>query len=105
MPVKMTWNGDRVAASIKAKGAPLVRRIAEELEATAKAECPVRTGKLRDSITTEYDAGGLSASVVATAPHAKYVEYGTRKRRANRFLRRSVNKVGAKYMRGNADSG
>lgn len=49
------------------------------IEASAKAYCPVDTGALRDSITSEVDDSGRSI-VGRVGPHmhyAPYVEFGT----------------------------
>lgn len=51
---------------------------------TAKMNCPVDTGKLRDSVHEEEENGGLTYKIVADAknaqgvPYGKYVEYDPR---------------------------
>ncbi|WP_128545067.1 HK97-gp10 family putative phage morphogenesis protein [Larkinella soli] len=47
------------------------------IEARAKANAPVDTGKLRQSITYEATSGGKGAKVTANAPYAPYIEFGT----------------------------
>lgn len=62
-----------------------VREAAEEACEQAKARAPVRTGKLRDSISAEAD--GLSARVYTDCPYAAAVEFGTSKRPPQPFMR------------------
>jgi hypothetical protein len=56
------------------------------LKENIQAEAPVRTGFLRDSIETNYKEG----IVVALAPYASYVNYGTYKMAANPFFERGI---------------
>jgi HK97 gp10 family phage protein len=55
---------------------------------TAKQLAPIRTGHLRSTIYAEI--GDWTAKVGSTAPYAAYLEFGTRKIRAQRFLARAV---------------
>lgn len=57
---------------------------------------PVRTGRLRGSITSEYD--GNSAQVGTNVEYAPYVEYGTYKMSARPFLRPAVENYKDKYQ-------
>lgn len=54
-------------------------------ERGAKKNCPVDTGMLRASITS--DIGVLEAEVGTNVEYAAYVEYGTSKQGAKPFLR------------------
>lgn len=59
--------------------------------ASAVGEYPATdTGELIASIAVEIDTNKLGASVQATAPHAKYLEFGTSKMRARPFLQPSA---------------
>jgi HK97 gp10 family phage protein len=73
-----------LAAEIKAQGEALVEKTADDIATGAQQRAPVRTGQLRDSIHRE--GGGTEATVVADAPHAKYVEYGTSRMGARPFF-------------------
>lgn len=46
------------------------------IEAEAKRRCPVKTGRLMLSIT-HHKKSELAQEIVASAPYADYVEYGT----------------------------
>ena len=48
---------------------------AEKIADAARGFAPIRTGRYRSSITTRRD--GLESIVVADAPYAKFVEWGT----------------------------
>jgi HK97 gp10 family phage protein len=61
---------------------------AEAMKNTAKARCPVRTGRLRDSIYAKVRDWILQLG--ATAPYAIYQELGTRYIRPRQFLKNAV---------------
>jgi HK97 gp10 family phage protein len=62
-----------------------VAKSALNIQLGAKKRCPVRTGALRNSITVDF-YGALSAEIGPHMPYAAYVEYGTRKMRAQPYL-------------------
>jgi len=61
---------------------------AEAMKNVARARCPVRTGRLRDSIYAK--VRNWSIRLGAAVPYAVYQEFGTRYVRARRFLRNAV---------------
>lgn len=61
---------------------------AEAMKNVARARCPVRTGRLRDSIYAK--VRGWILQLGATAPYGIYQELGTRYIQARRFLRNAV---------------
>jgi HK97 gp10 family phage protein len=60
----------------------------------AQAAAPYRTGRLRRSITVERATGRDAGTVhvIAGAPYAGYVEFGTRYMAARPFMRPAANK-------------
>lgn len=64
-------------------------RVGVRVERTAKHLCPVDTGRLRASVTQqlERDGRGLVEVVGTNVDYAPYVELGTRRNRAQPFLR------------------
>jgi HK97 gp10 family phage protein len=77
-------------------GAATVARAAAMMVAEAKRLAPVRTGRLRDSITAR-QLGPLSWEVSAEAPYAVFVEYGSRGRPARPFFRPAFEKTAARF--------
>lgn len=61
---------------------------AEAMKNVARARCPVRTGRLRDSIYAKVRDWILRLG--ATAPYAVYQELGTRYIRPRAFLKNAV---------------
>lgn len=61
---------------------------AEAMKNVAKARCPVRTGRLRDSIYAKVRNWVIRLG--ATASYAVYQEFGTRYARGRRFLSSAV---------------
>lgn len=68
-----------------------IEKAALLLERRAKQNCPVDTGKLRASITTE--VGKLEAEVGTNVEYAQYVEFGTSKQSAQPFMRPALDKA------------
>ena len=68
-----------------------IEKAALTLEKNAKQNCPVDTGKLRASITTE--VGNLEAEVGTNVAYALYVEFGTSKQKAQPFMRPALDKA------------
>lgn len=61
---------------------------AEAMRNAARARCPVRTGRLRDSIYAKVQDWIIKLG--ATAPYAVFQEFGTRYIRPKEFLRNAV---------------
>ena len=68
-----------------------IERAALTLEENAKLNCPVDTGRLRASITTE--VGNLEAEVGTNVEYAPSVEFGTSKQSAQPFMRPALDKA------------
>lgn len=56
-----------------------VEKMTAEIEAAAKAYAPVRTGAYRDSIASSLEIVGdvYVGKVTASAPYARFIEFGT----------------------------
>jgi len=65
-----------------------LRRLGEDIHMTARRLCPVRTGRLRDSIYSKIEDWTLK--VGATAPYAYWVELGSRYMRGFYFLTEAI---------------
>lgn len=70
----------------------IARTAALMVESEAKKLCPVDTGRLRASITTE-KIGKAAYAVGTNVEYAPYVEFGTRKMRAQPYLRPALERV------------
>lgn len=70
----------------------LRRRLGSIVAEKARGRAPVRTGRLRESIFARQTGKG-TLSVVAGAPYASFVEYGTRRMKARPFLRPAMAEV------------
>ena len=57
------------------------------IERNAKIKCPVDTGRLRTSITSEFNRNQLSAIIGTNVKYAPHVEFGTKKWSGKPFLR------------------
>ena len=68
-----------------------IEKAALTLEKNAKQNCPVDTGKLRASISTE--VGNLEAEVGTNVEYALCVEFGTSKQKAQPFMRPALDKA------------
>jgi len=79
---------NRLDEAMKRKVHEAMQFEAEAMKNVARARCPVRTGRLRDSIYAKVRDGILQLG--ATAPYAIYQELGTRHIRPRAFLKKAV---------------
>ena len=82
--------GKAAGGQVGARAARAVRKTAFDIEATAKVFCPVDTGNLRNSISTDIVGDGRFGSVAAeigpTASYAPFVELGTSRMAPQAFM-------------------
>lgn len=82
----------RAGAQATAKASRAIRKGAFDIEAAAKAIAPVDTGALRASIGVT-TSGPLTAAIGPTVDYAAYVEFGTRRMRAQPYMQPAADKV------------
>jgi len=90
-------NLPRIAERLPEAVSAIIRKAAFDVEANAKAIVPVDTGKLKNSITSEFPS--LTKAIIA--PHtdyAIYVEFGTRHQRAQPYMRPAAEKVAPAFF-------
>ena len=76
-----------------------IKECALAIESDAKRNCPVDTGRLRMSITSETsNINDFEASVGTNVEYATHVEYGTHKQSPKPYLRPAYNKNVAKLQ-------
>lgn len=75
MDVKITDNSDKFLSALESQIKSALSEIADKAVESAKANCPVDTGNLRDSITYKQENGTLT--VGTDVEYGKYVEYGS----------------------------
>jgi HK97 gp10 family phage protein len=90
-------------AKVEGKSAKAVTSTAHSTQRDAQRFAPVLTGRLRESITVR--ASGLTAEVVADAPYAEYVEYGTSDTAPQPFMRPAADLSSDKLEDGLGDAG
>lgn len=76
-----------------------LERVGLAAEKYAKAQCPVDTGRLRNSIThfVVVDGGEPAAYIGTDVEYGPYVELGTSRQKAQPFLRPAAWDHGAEY--------
>ena len=74
-----------------------LRKTAEKAYRAAKEECPVRTGKLRNSI--ELTISGKGAQIGSRLDYAAAVELGTGRTAPNPFLGRAAERIRKEAVR------
>lgn len=84
---------DEFERRLRAAVARSLEEIGLAAEGYAKRRCPVDTGRLRGSITHEAEAiaHGGKVAVGADVEYAAYVELGTRRQKAQPYLRPAAN--------------
>lgn len=81
--------------SPEGEGGLYMTRLLLRVVNAAKQNCPVDTGRLRDSITWELGGSGalLEGRVGSNVEYAPYVELGTRHMAPRAFLRNAISSV------------
>ncbi len=90
MSVTVIDNSAKILDAMRSKLPAAVQAGAFLIENAAKAYCPVRTGTLRRSIHTDIeqaDQDRVTARVSPGVDYGAYVELGTRRQRAQPYLR------------------
>lgn len=77
---------DSLTNEIESEAKKLIVKSAFQTEGAAKRLTPVDTGRLRRSISTKIENGGLKAIVSTNVEYAMAVEYGTSKQSAQPFM-------------------
>lgn len=83
MTATITVTFDRfpeIAAALPEKTSAVVRKASFDVEGQAKNRAPVDTGALKNSISTEFEDGGLTGIIAPHVEYATFVEFGTAKR-------------------------
>lgn len=85
-------NSEEVIQAMKEQAVLGMLAIGQEAEGFAKDECPVDTGRLRNSISNEVDEEEVAMYVGTNVEYAPYVEFGDAKHKTGNahFLRNSV---------------
>lgn len=85
MSVQSKNNLRRIESQLQKALSNAVKKAAFSIEATAKANCPVDTGLLRNSIQTRIESP-TKASVGTPVEYSWYVEGGTRHQKGKPYL-------------------
>jgi len=85
MEVHITDNSGAILAALREQKEAALEAIGLQAEGYAKANCPVDTGNLRNSIS--HAVSGDAAYIGTNVEYAPYVEFGTRKMSAQPYLK------------------
>ena len=89
--------------AIGKKARQVLQKSAYDLEATAKALCPVDTGNLRSSISTEFTGSGafseMTAEIGPTALYGEYVEQGTGRMAPQPYMSPAADKIEPAFVK------
>lgn len=85
--VNLTDNSDLVKNALEEQIEAALIAIGMTAETYAKRDCPVDTGRLRNSITHEVRMDEKSAYIGSNVEYAAFVEMGTTRMKARPYLR------------------
>ena len=96
--VKLVSNRAKIENELQAAKARALEIMGGKAESYAKQNCPVDTGRLRNSITHAQE--DEDTEVIGTnVEYAPFVELGTRKQNAQPYLRPAAEDHGEEYRR------
>lgn len=76
----------QIADALPAKTKAVVKKASFDVEAQGKNRVPVDTGALKNSISTEFEDGGLTGIIAPHTDYALFVELGTRRQSAQPYM-------------------
>nr|DAZ68155.1 MAG TPA: putative tail component [Caudoviricetes sp.] len=102
LEIKITSDAEKIlkkfnnTATVEKDVSKLVKDTLYNIERDAKKKCPVDTGRLRGSITTNI-ISTYSGEVGTNVEYAEYVEYGTRYQSAQPYFEPAVDENEDKF--------
>lgn len=97
MDVKITDNSDKFLEALPKQIEQALIAIGMTAETYAKRECPVDTGRLRNSISHAYDDD--SAYIGTNVEYAAFVELGTSRMKPRPYLKPAATEHTEEYKR------
>ena len=97
MEVKITDNSDEFAKALPEQIEQALTAIGLTAESYAKRDCPVDTGRLRNSITNAVEVGERSVYIGSNVEYAAFVELGTSRMKARPYLKPAATEHTAEY--------
>jgi HK97 gp10 family phage protein len=89
-----------ITDAIKPAVVDVVKTTTLEIEAESKRLVPVKTGLLRRSIHSLFEAGGLRGRVGPSVDYDKFVEFGTRHHGARPYMRPAAERSAPRFIAG-----
>jgi HK97 gp10 family phage protein len=87
-----------IAAAMPDRASAVVRKASFDVEGQAKNRVPVDTGALKNSISTEFENGGLTGIIAPHTDYATFVEYGTKRMSAQPYMTPAAEAVAPAYI-------
>ncbi len=94
---ELTRKLKRLPGALEAASRRAVKGEVDEATEDLRADAPVLSGDLRDSVQGEIDKNGLGGRAVITAAHAEFVIHGTTKQPANDFVTPVENQIRRRF--------
>lgn len=95
--VKITDNSDKFLDALPEQIEQALTAIGLTAESYAKQECPVDTGRLRNSITHAVESGEKAVYIGTNVEYAAFVELGTSRMKPRPYLKPAVTEHTAEY--------
>lgn len=95
--VKITDNSGEFLNALPEQLEQALIAIGLTAESYAKADCPVDTGRLRNSITNAVEVGEQSVYIGSNVEYAAFVELGTSRMKARPYLKPAATQHNAEY--------
>lgn len=97
MDVKITDNSDKFLSALPEQIEQALIAIGLTAESYAKRDCPVDTGRLRNSITNAVRTDEKAVYIGTNVEYAAFVELGTSRMKARPYLRPAATEHTAEY--------
>lgn len=97
--VRITDNSDQFKDSMEEKLEVALTAIGLTAEKYAKKDCPVDTGRLRNSITNAVESREKAVYIGTNVEYAAYVELGTSRMKPRPYLRPAAENHSSEYRK------
>ena len=99
MSIEFTDNSKEILSAFEKAMHNALAAIGMTAEGHAKKNCPVDTGRLRNSISNAVDDSEEAAYIGTNVEYAPYVEIGTSRMAARPFLKPAATEHGEEYKK------
>ena len=91
--MQLKWYGEEVKEALNDELRVRLDEVSDAIALQAQTNCPVKTGKLQESITYYLEDTELTSHIGSEVIYAPFIEFGTRRMQAQPYLRKAAYEI------------